>query len=61
MKPIANVLQVPYIKVDFSRWKDEDESDEDEDQFQDGLENVISIFAYYILICCLLHVLLDDA
>ncbi|XP_003383733.1 PREDICTED: prostaglandin E synthase 3-like [Amphimedon queenslandica] len=33
--------KVPYLQVDFNRWKDEDESDEDVDQFNDGLENLM--------------------
>ena len=39
--PRLTTHKLPYVKIDFNRWKDEDDSEEDEDQFEDGLENLM--------------------
>jgi prostaglandin-E synthase len=38
---LKEAAKVPFVKVDFNRWKDEDESDEEDDQFDDGLQNLM--------------------
>lgn len=48
----AFLFQPPYLKVDFSRWKDEDDSDVDDAMNEPNLEDVSIIFCSFFIIFC---------